>query len=52
MRRTSERAPTEGLFLHDTGRMGTQLGTRALRIAVKDAETTCRRIEILNRVLG
>lgn len=40
-----------GLFLRDVGAMGTQLGDRALRIAVKDGETNRRMLERLARVL-
>lgn len=40
-----------GLFLRDVGAMGSRLGQHALRIAVKDAETNQRMVEILKRVL-
>jgi len=40
-----------GLFLRDVGAMGSSLGQHALRIAVKDAETNRRMVEILKRVL-
>jgi histidinol-phosphate/aromatic aminotransferase/cobyric acid decarboxylase-like protein len=39
-----------GLFLRDAGAMGKILGTHALRIAVKDAETNQRILEILSQV--
>jgi histidinol-phosphate/aromatic aminotransferase/cobyric acid decarboxylase-like protein len=38
-----------GLFLRDAGLMGSQLGTHAIRIAVKDPSTNQRMIEILRR---
>lgn len=38
------------LFVRDAGAMGTQLGTHALRIAVKDAATNGRMIEILRDI--
>jgi histidinol-phosphate/aromatic aminotransferase/cobyric acid decarboxylase-like protein len=41
-----------GLFLRDAGPMGQHLGTRALRIAVKDEPTNRRMLEILTQVLG
>jgi histidinol-phosphate/aromatic aminotransferase/cobyric acid decarboxylase-like protein len=41
----------EGLFLRDAGAMGTNLGPYALRIAVKDAPTNVRMLEILAGVL-
>jgi len=40
-----------GLFLRDVGTMGSSFGQHALRIAVKDAETNRRMVEILKRVL-
>ena len=40
-----------GLFLRDAGAMGSQLGTHALRIAVKDAPTNRRIVAILSGVL-
>lgn len=39
-----------GLFLRDAGAMGRVLGTHALRIAVKDAETNRRILGILSQV--
>ena len=41
-----------GLFLRDAARMGANLGSHAIRVAVKDAETNRRMLEILNAVLG
>jgi histidinol-phosphate/aromatic aminotransferase/cobyric acid decarboxylase-like protein len=41
-----------GLYLRKLGDLGPLLGTRALRIAVKDAATNGRMLEILARVLG
>jgi histidinol-phosphate/aromatic aminotransferase/cobyric acid decarboxylase-like protein len=40
-----------GLFLRDAASMSVRLGRHALRIAVKDAATNCRIVEILTRVL-
>lgn len=40
----------QGLFLRDVGVMGRSFGTRALRIAVKDAATNQRMVETLARV--
>ena len=45
-----KRCRVHGLFLRDAGAMGRILGTHALRIAVKDAETNRRMLEILSRV--
>jgi histidinol-phosphate/aromatic aminotransferase/cobyric acid decarboxylase-like protein len=39
-----------GLFLRDASGMGRHLGSHAVRIAVKDADTTVRMAAILNRV--
>lgn len=39
-----------GLFLRDVGSMGRNLGRRALRIAVKDAPTTERMLNIIQQV--
>lgn len=46
------RCREQNLFLRDASGMGTQLGKHALRIAVKDAETNQRMIEILKEVLS
>jgi histidinol-phosphate/aromatic aminotransferase/cobyric acid decarboxylase-like protein len=40
------------LFLRDASAMGTQLDSRALRIAVKDAVTNQRMVEILRKIGG
>jgi histidinol-phosphate/aromatic aminotransferase/cobyric acid decarboxylase-like protein len=40
---------SDGLFLRDVRSMGTQLGERALRVAVKDVETQGRMLEIMGR---
>lgn len=45
------RCRTRGLFLRDAAAMGTHLGSRALRVAVKDEETNQRMIEILKGAL-
>ncbi len=47
-----ERCEAEGLFLRAVGSMGSQFGSRDLRIAVKDAETNSRMVEILGRALS
>lgn len=41
-----------GLFLRDTSNMGSELGQRTLRVAVKDAATNRRTVEILRAVVG
>jgi histidinol-phosphate/aromatic aminotransferase/cobyric acid decarboxylase-like protein/N-acyl-L-homoserine lactone synthetase len=41
-----------GLFLRDAGLMGTQLGGRFIRIAVKDAATNHRMVGVLGEMLG
>jgi hypothetical protein len=46
------RCRARGLFLRDVGSMGRHLGRHALRIAVKDAATQRRMIEILADVLA
>jgi histidinol-phosphate/aromatic aminotransferase/cobyric acid decarboxylase-like protein len=45
------RCQVEGLFLRDVRSMGTEFGTHVFRIAVKDAATNARAIEILKREL-
>ena len=40
-----------GLFLRDAARMGANLGSHAIRVAVKDLETSRRMMEILTNVL-
>ncbi len=46
------RCRTHGLFLRDVGTMGSCFGKHALRIAVKDADTNQRILDILTRVLA
>jgi histidinol-phosphate/aromatic aminotransferase/cobyric acid decarboxylase-like protein len=41
-----------GLFLRDAALMGSQLGVRAVRIAVKDASTNRRMLTILREVVS
>ena len=41
-----------GVYLRDAANMSRSLGTHALRIAVKDAETNHRVVDILSRVLA
>jgi histidinol-phosphate/aromatic aminotransferase/cobyric acid decarboxylase-like protein len=41
-----------GLFLRDAARMGANLGSHAIRVAVKDPETNRRMVEILKTVLN
>jgi histidinol-phosphate/aromatic aminotransferase/cobyric acid decarboxylase-like protein len=45
------RSRERGLFLRDPSNMGSRLGTRALRVAVKDAATNQRMLKILTEVL-
>ena len=47
-----KRCRARNLFLRDAGAMGSQLGSRALRIAVKDSETTSRLVGVLAEALG
>jgi len=47
-----ERCRERSLFIRDAAQMGTRLGGRALRIAVKSHATNARMIEILEEVLG
>jgi histidinol-phosphate/aromatic aminotransferase/cobyric acid decarboxylase-like protein len=46
------RCRERGLFLRNATTMGSQLGDRALRIAVKDAATNRRLVKIIFEVLG
>jgi len=46
-----DRCRRQGLYLRDAGPMGTALGDRALRIAVKDSGTNRRMLGILLRAL-
>ena len=43
-------ARSEGLFLRDAVRMGARLGSHTIRIAVKDAATNARMVQILRAV--
>ena len=45
------RSRERGLFLRDPSNMGSRLGNRALRVAVKDAATNQRMLKILTEVL-
>jgi histidinol-phosphate/aromatic aminotransferase/cobyric acid decarboxylase-like protein len=47
-----QRCRENGLFLRDAAEMGSGLGDRAIRIAVKDADTNLRMFEILKAALG
>jgi len=44
------RAREQNLFLRDAGKMGSALGDRAIRIAVKDARTQRRMMKILREI--
>jgi histidinol-phosphate/aromatic aminotransferase/cobyric acid decarboxylase-like protein len=44
------RCRERGLFLRDASTMGSRLGERTLRVAVKDAETNARMLRILGEV--
>ena len=46
-----QRCREHGVFLRDASTMGTRLGTQALRIAVKDAETNARMLGVISGVL-
>jgi histidinol-phosphate/aromatic aminotransferase/cobyric acid decarboxylase-like protein len=46
------RSRQRGLFLRDTLNMGSRLGARTLRVAVKDAATNRRILDILTEVLA
>jgi histidinol-phosphate/aromatic aminotransferase/cobyric acid decarboxylase-like protein len=46
-----DKCRVHGLFLRDVATMGSQLGTHALRIGVKDAQTNRQIVEMLTRVL-
>ena len=45
------RCRKQGLFIRDASTMGTSLGPRAIRIAVKDRRTTDRMTSILTHAL-
>ena len=47
-----QRCREHGLFLRDVGAMGTRLGDRALRIAVKDEVTNVRIVELIRQCGG
>jgi histidinol-phosphate/aromatic aminotransferase/cobyric acid decarboxylase-like protein len=47
-----EQCKPYGLFLRDAGTMGQRLGTHAIRVAVKDASTNQRMVEILKDALA
>ena len=47
-----QRSREHELFLRDVAPMGTSLGTHAIRVAVKDAETNGRMLGILAQVVG
>jgi histidinol-phosphate/aromatic aminotransferase/cobyric acid decarboxylase-like protein len=49
--RVVKQCRTHGVFLRDAANMSRSLGTHALRIAVKDAATNCRVVDILSQVL-
>jgi histidinol-phosphate/aromatic aminotransferase/cobyric acid decarboxylase-like protein len=42
----------QGLFLRDAAAMGSRLGDRAVRVAVKDAATNRRMVGILANIAG
>ena len=46
------RCRARGLFLRHAASMGTNLGERAVRLAVKDAATNRRMVKIISEVLG
>ncbi len=46
------RCRAHGLFLRDASVMGTQLGTHALRIAVKDGQTNSRIVDLVAATLA
>jgi histidinol-phosphate/aromatic aminotransferase/cobyric acid decarboxylase-like protein len=47
-----EACKRHGLFVRDAAAMGSALGERAVRIAVKDGETNPRMVEILSTIAG
>lgn len=51
-RELAEDCARHGLFVRDAAAMGSTLGDRAVRIAVKDAETNRRMLEILSKIAG
>jgi histidinol-phosphate/aromatic aminotransferase/cobyric acid decarboxylase-like protein len=46
------RCRTQNLFIRDAAQMGTRLGNRALRLAVKDQATNARMVDILAAATG
>jgi histidinol-phosphate/aromatic aminotransferase/cobyric acid decarboxylase-like protein len=46
------RCREQGLFLRNVATMGTCFGSRAVRLAVKDAETNRRMVKIVFEALG
>jgi len=46
------RCRTQNLFIRDAAQMGSQLGNRALRLAVKDQATNARMVDILAAATG
>ena len=46
------RCREHGVFLRDAGSMGSQMGSHALRIAVKDAAANQRLVEVLRKALA
>src|SRR5262249_53540539 len=51
-RHVGEGCQTHGRFLRDAANMGSRLGDRGIRIAVKDRELNVRMIKILHEVLA
>jgi len=47
-----ERAREDGVFLRDVANMGSKLGARALRIAIKDRPGNERLLRTLERILS
>jgi histidinol-phosphate/aromatic aminotransferase/cobyric acid decarboxylase-like protein len=47
-----QRCRQQGVFLRDASVMGTRLGRHALRIAVKDAESNRRVVQVLGEALA
>ena len=47
-----QQCAADGLFLRDAGTMGSQLGTHALRVAVKDRSMNKRMLQIIRRALA
>ncbi len=47
-----QKCRTHGLYLRDTAGMGSTIGSRSIRIAVKDEETNQRMLNVLDNVLA